>query len=229
MSLSNLRLAAAAAVLAVTAGPAGADYPLSGAEPDSRRKHVGPRRYLRHSIRMGPSHDGVGLQVSVRDHHPGRIGGDIFRRSLPNGVQYGDGWMPVGPPNLLTTDDFEVFIGGGFNPFSNYLGTFPETFVSATFTGDVGGNAVVDELDPSRASLGSVTISAAPGGGFFIDNRAAIFGVYTINGGDPITVPVALTVGAPKPSTWAMMLLGFGGFGFAGYRRRRKRAGAARA
>jgi hypothetical protein len=139
------------------------------------------------------------------------------------------GGMPVGPPNLLTTDDFEVFIGGGFNPFSNYLGTFPETFVSATFTGDVGGNAVVDELDPSRASLGSVTISAAPGGGFFIDNRAAIFGVYTINGGDPITVPVALTVGAPEPSTWAMMLLGFGGFGFAGYRRRRKRAGAARA
>ena len=63
-------------------------------------------------------------------------------------------------------------------------------------------------------------ISAAPGGGFFIDNRAGyLAAVYTINGGDPITVPVALTVGAPEPSTWAMMLLGFAGLGLAGYRR----------
>jgi PEP-CTERM motif len=133
------------------------------------------------------------------------------------------GGMSLGA-NLLTTDDFEVFIGGGFNPLTNYLGTFPETFVSATFTGDVAGNAVIDELDPSpsRTSLGSVTISAAPGGEFFIDNRAAIYGVYTINGGDPITVPVALTVGAPEPSTWAMVLLGFAGLGFVGHRARRK-------
>jgi hypothetical protein len=31
-------------------------------------------------------------------------------------------------------------------------------------------------------------------------------------------VPVALTVGAPEASTWAMMLLGFASLGFAGYR-----------
>jgi hypothetical protein len=86
---------------------------------------------------------------------------------------------------------------------------------------------VVDELDSSRTSLGSVTISAAPQGGFLIDNRAAIYGVYTINGGDPITVPVALTVGVPEPSTWAMMLLGFAGLGFAGYRTSRRTAAAA--
>ena len=91
--------------------------------------------------------------------------------------------------------------------------------VPATFIGTVAGNAVVDELDPSRTSMGSVTISPAAGGEFLIDNRATIYGVYTINGGAPITVPVAQTVGAPEASTWAMMLLGFASLGFAGYRR----------
>jgi PEP-CTERM motif len=136
------------------------------------------------------------------------------------------GGNPLGT-NLLKTDDFEVFIGGGFDPLTNYLGTFPETFLSATFTDTVAGNALVDELDPSRTSLGSVTISLAPGGGFLIDNRAAIYGVYTINGGDPITVPVALTVGVPEPSTWAMMLLGFVGLGLASFRAARRTAAAA--
>jgi hypothetical protein len=32
---------------------------------------------------------------------------------------------------------------------------------------------------------------------------------------------------APEPSTWAMMLLGFAGLGFAGYRKARKTATAA--
>ena len=92
MSLSNLRLAAAAAVLAVTAGPAGAMIILSP---------------VPNPIPDGSTWDLVGTfdtpfggsesrrcrtSISLRDHHPGRIGGDIFRRSLPNGVQYGDGW-----------------------------------------------------------------------------------------------------------------------------------------
>ncbi len=33
---------------------------------------------------------------------------------------------------------------------------------------------------------------------------------------------VSLTSSVPEPSTWAMMLVGFGGLGFAAYRRRRK-------
>jgi hypothetical protein len=32
----------------------------------------------------------------------------------------------------------------------------------------------------------------------------------------------------PESSTWAMLLLGFAGLGYAGYRRRQKLAGAAR-
>jgi hypothetical protein len=42
--------------------------------------------------------------------------------------------------------------------------------------------------------------------------------------GDPFTAldSFTVTVGVPEPSTWAMMLLGFAGLGFAGYRRSRK-------
>jgi hypothetical protein len=228
MSLSNLRLAAAAAVLAVTVGPAGAMIilsPVPNPIPDgSTWDLVGTFDTPFGWVRVTTVSDFKFLSASIT---PEGFDATYSANLSQIGYSMERGGVALGA-NSLSTDDFEVFIGGGFNPFSNYLGTFPETFVSATFTSDVGGNTVVDELDPSRASPGSVTISAAPGG-FFIDNRAAIFGVYTINGGDPITVPVALTVGAPEPSTWAMMLLGFGGLGFAGYRRRQKRDGAARA
>ncbi len=43
--------------------------------------------------------------------------------------------------------------------------------------------------------------------------------------GDPLTALDSFTVtvaGVPEPSTWAMMLLGFAGLGFAGYHRSRK-------
>jgi hypothetical protein len=41
------------------------------------------------------------------------------------------------------------------------------------------------------------------------------------------TSGVVITPGTPEPSTWAMMLIGFAGLGFAGYRQRQKLAGAA--
>jgi hypothetical protein len=51
------------------------------------------------------------------------------------------------------------------------------------------------------------------------DSGLAFAGVEA--GGTPITVP--------EPSTWAMMLLGFAGLGFAGYRQRQKLVGGASA
>ena len=42
--------------------------------------------------------------------------------------------------------------------------------------------------------------------------------------GTPLTSPpkITLVAGVPEPSTWAMMLIGFAGLGFAGYRTSRK-------
>jgi hypothetical protein len=43
-----------------------------------------------------------------------------------------------------------------------------------------------------------------------------------------VTIGVSVTTAnVPEPSTWAMMLLGFAGLGFAGYRRTRVAVSAA--
>jgi hypothetical protein len=218
MSLSTLRLAAAAAVLAVTAGAAGATIvsPVPNPIPNgSSWDLVGtfdtPFGWVRDTLVTD-------FQFLSGSLTPQGLEATYSANLSQMGYSAPTGGDPLGA-NFLSTDDFEIFIGNGFNPLTNYLGTFPETIESATFIGTVAGNAVVDELDPLRTSTGSVTISPAAGGEFLIDNRATIYGVYTINGGVPITVPVALTVGTPEASTWAMMLLGLASLGFAGYRR----------
>jgi hypothetical protein len=78
----------------------------------------------------------------------------------------------------------------------------------------------------------------ADGGGFsFIlgpqiftgPTSAPVFSVGTFTGlhtpyssGGVLTLTVLSETAVPEPSTWAMMLLGFAGLGFAGYRQRRR-------
>ncbi len=52
-------------------------------------------------------------------------------------------------------------------------------------------------------------------------------GTYVFTWPDPGSVTVNVSAGVPEPSTWAMMLLGFAGLGFAGYRSRKSVAPAA--
>ena len=82
-------------------------------------------------------------------------------------------------------------------------------------------------LDTESASGESVLIDGFPGNGGA--NTALIYGDYyfteallrlqNVLDGKPGWVLYSPTV--PEPSTWAMMLLGFAGLGFAGYRRAR--------
>jgi hypothetical protein len=41
------------------------------------------------------------------------------------------------------------------------------------------------------------------------------------SGAPPFALIDSVALNAPEPSTWAMMLLGFAGLGYAGFRRRR--------
>jgi hypothetical protein len=57
-------------------------------------------------------------------------------------------------------------------------------------------------------------------------NAVAGPGVYGVvvwaDGAGDYTSASGLSLAAPEPSTWAMMVLGFAGLGFAGYRKSRK-------
>ena len=112
----------------------------------------------------------------------------------------------------------------------NYTGTAFSLLVNFTAPAGVTGGTTYQALltgDVSGANNGGVHFSFTnpaqaftfPGGTFTltVDN-------FTVSGTDvntPITgfIQAAVT-GVPEPATWAMMLLGFGGVGFAMRRRR---------
>ncbi len=61
-------------------------------------------------------------------------------------------------------------------------------------------------------------IRAARGTGGTVDGS----GWFNNTGAFTVTIDgFEVTAGVPEPSTWAMLLLGFAGVGFAGYRRKR--------
>jgi hypothetical protein len=88
-------------------------------------------------------------------------------------------------------------VGGG--------GTLLETFFGYTSESTLSGSSTYD--GQTIASLG-----LTPG-------RY----VYTWGSGADAD-SLSLNIGVPEPSTWTMMLIGFGGLGFAGWRARRKAA-----
>jgi hypothetical protein len=87
---------------------------------------------------------------------------------------------------------------------------------SQTIFGQLNGGAVVSaifgiRLDPVSSGYDQQVWAFGQGDGTFI----GVEGAY--NG--PISSAIISTGGVPEPSTWAMMLAGFAGLGFLGYRR----------
>jgi hypothetical protein len=89
------------------------------------------------------------------------------------------------------------------------------------------GLKLMATLDATHTSSGTTTITA-DGSVFKIDSFFHVFVDVSLPAAGPSKSvgPIPLEA-VPEPSTCAMMLLGFAGLGFAGYRRSRKAAAVA--
>lgn len=142
------------------------------------------------------------------------------------------------PPNLLAPNDFSHFaVAAGLPPDNRGFLTYDNLFwpkgappTASSFDGaggfldiyglmfNIGGNAPVG----TAVDLFNNGVSPTTGiyyGGFGVAVATHANTLDYIAGG--------VTATAPEPSTWAMMILGFAGLGFAGYRGSRKAASAA--
>jgi hypothetical protein len=101
-----------------------------------------------------------------------------------------------------TTEKWGVTLGGGAEQFSTLINTPSESQTPWT----------LQTMD------------------FFATGASEVLNFMSIGtpiGGPPVALLADVSLSAiPEPSTWALMVLGFGGLGFAAYRRARKNASA---
>jgi hypothetical protein len=141
---------------------------------------------------------------------------------------------PVDPVELNFTVIFDpsAVIGSTTNGLTINSFSLPNPPYSSGFAYDGAGTLTVATY-PGVDNCGNPASSYC----VFIDDAAgaspvlSFFEQSTSSGGFWVAQTTTITASAitnvPEPSTWAMMLLGFAGLGYAGFRRRQKLAGAA--
>jgi hypothetical protein len=150
---------------------------------------------------------------------------DLAGLSRPDGA--GDA------PYLLSGEAVVYTGGGGFVEYGGATGpgnfgdggNFPNSSGSGDFVGIAGASGEV--VVPSVYNSGDPLSSSAIWHNQSFASMGINTGTYVWTWGagdqaDSFTVEIA----APEPSTWAMMLVGFGGLGIAGYRAARRTAAA---
>jgi hypothetical protein len=150
-------------------------------------------------------------------------------------------WLAYPPPsstgNSVDLDGSTGAAGtlqstGSFGP-----GTYTLSFLLAgNMRGDVNKtttislgdwSTVLDLPSSSPYTLYTYTLTTTGGKLSFADNDAGHRNVGNLLDNVSLTTAVSVADAAPELSTWAMMLLGFAGLGFAGYRASRNSAGLA--
>ena len=234
--------AAAATWLLGLAGPASAESivfdSLGGANSGAADTSVGPVISGTFNTGASPLHVDVALSLSVAvpDEHEG----DTYTVSLDGGIPLSDlSFDPLSGLDTLggasvdfeapvlasvmlpvaslsgawTVEHYDEFAGVELNPNSLYwieVRVDGQSVVEWGITHDVSGTDV----------KGNYLAWFGTDDGFFLNN-----GVQPFPSDQALQMEVLATT--PEPSTWAMMLLGFAGLGFAGYRSTRTSAGGA--
>ena len=140
--------------------------------------------------------------------------------TLTNGQGSGYGTFDAGAtlPALITDATGIISSDPGF-------GVGPFTVIG--ISGYAGADNTIYALgfDDNRVSLGGISLATSAGdiNIFYLNGAPGVTNSVENPGGGLVALsPADLSVAAvPEPSTWAMMLLGFVGLGFAGYRRAR--------
>ena len=121
-------------------------------------------------------------------------------------------------PHSIDTATYRGFLGPlSFGPGTS---TFLNSSGSGDFTGIIGRTGFLD-LPGGYASLGPLLGEAIFANSDFQDVGLTP-GTYVWNWGTgPHADTFTVQIGAPEPSTWALLLEGFGALGLIGYRRPR--------
>ncbi len=131
-----------------------------------------------------------------------------------------------GPPGSLTTYDYDDSWGntpaGYTNPacvvglaLCSDVGNFAVTFTATISGGIYNGDPVFAVFSPTTNYTGGFV------GWEGIDQNGISESIYDEHSGSFSGTLAIIQIGlppVPEPSTWAMMLIGFGGLGFAAYR-----------
>jgi len=174
--------------------------------------------------------NGLTTTVNLSDFGAGQT--DIVWGFLPGFTNY----PSVGPPGSLTSYDYDDTYGGTSHIISNpgctvnaslcaYVGNFKVTFTATVSGGTFNGDPVFSVFSPTTNYTGGFVgwEGLDPNGlsETTYDNHSGVIS------GTLAVIQVGVPPTVPEPSTWAMMMLGFAGLGFAGYRASRKSAVAA--
>ena len=136
--------------------------------------------------------------------------------------------------NFLAPHDFSKFaVASGLPVMSNGFVTYDNLFWPGN------APATASDFDGAGEFLDIYGLAFTIGGGVLVDlfnNGVGVhtginyggFGVVVANADNALDyVSEGVAASTPEPSTWAMMVLGFAGLGFAGYRASRKAAAIA--
>jgi hypothetical protein len=106
------------------------------------------------------------------------------------------------------------------------LGSWTTDLVSLSLSGPVVDHTLTVTLDSSQTSSGTTSIVSTGDNMFSVNSFFDVFVELGLDTNPPLTAvrgPIQLTLSpvaaVPELSTWAMMILGFGGIGAMPYRR----------